>query len=207
MCARSRERLEVGLDAGTAAGVGGRDREGARDVKTLPSPVRTGSGSAGVISAALERHPGVVRLAMHHYGRCGFFPARPRRPLVCGCLPRRPLHRHASLHGRGGAARALGARRPARAVRLPPALAARATPRILELLGEPPARVLELGFAGIHAVPLRLAGFDVVVVEPDPRIAAAPSSGRAPCSPSRRPSRSTPSSPRTALDAPGRRRK
>jgi hypothetical protein len=53
--------------------------------------------------------------------------------------------------------------------RLPPALAASATPRILELLGEPPARVLELGFAGIHAVPLRLAGFEVVVVEPDPR--------------------------------------
>jgi hypothetical protein len=55
-------------------------------------------------------------------------------------------------------------------VRLPPALAASATPRILELLGEPPARVLELGFAGIHAVPLRLAGFDVVVVEPDPAL-------------------------------------
>jgi hypothetical protein len=53
-------------------------------------------------------------------------------------------------------------------VRLPPALAASATPRILELLGEPPARVLELGFAGIHATPLRLAGFEVVVVEPDP---------------------------------------
>jgi hypothetical protein len=53
-------------------------------------------------------------------------------------------------------------------VRLPPALAARATTRILELLGEPPARVLELGFAGIHAAPLRLAGFEVVVVEPDP---------------------------------------
>jgi hypothetical protein len=52
--------------------------------------------------------------------------------------------------------------------RLPPALAASATPRILELLGEPPGRVLELGFAGIHAVPLRLAGFEVVVVEPDP---------------------------------------
>jgi hypothetical protein len=52
--------------------------------------------------------------------------------------------------------------------RLPPALAAAATPRILELLGEPPARVLELGFAGIHAVPLRLAGFEVIVVEPDP---------------------------------------
>jgi hypothetical protein len=28
--------------------------------------------------------------------------------------------------------------------------------------------VLELGFAGIHAEPLRLAGFDAVVVEPDP---------------------------------------
>ena len=53
-------------------------------------------------------------------------------------------------------------------MRLPPALAASATPRILELLGAPPARVLELGFAGIHAEPLRLAGFDVVVVEPDP---------------------------------------
>jgi hypothetical protein len=53
-------------------------------------------------------------------------------------------------------------------VRLPPALAASATPRILEALGDPPARVLELGFAGIHAVPLRLAGFEVVVVEPDP---------------------------------------
>jgi hypothetical protein len=52
--------------------------------------------------------------------------------------------------------------------RLPPALAASATPRILEELGEPPARVLEFGFAGIHAPLLRLAGFDVVVVEPDP---------------------------------------
>jgi hypothetical protein len=52
--------------------------------------------------------------------------------------------------------------------RLPPALAASLTPRILELLGDPPGRVLELGFAGIHAVPLRLAGFEVVVVEPDP---------------------------------------
>jgi hypothetical protein len=57
-------------------------------------------------------------------------------------------------------------------VRLPPALAASATPRILELLGDPPARVLELGFAGIHATPLRLAGFDVVVVEPDPAFRA-----------------------------------
>jgi hypothetical protein len=57
-------------------------------------------------------------------------------------------------------------------VRLPPALAASATPRILELLGDPPARVLELGFAGIHAIPLRLAGFEVVVVEPDPAFRA-----------------------------------
>ena len=52
--------------------------------------------------------------------------------------------------------------------RLPPALAAAATARILERLGDPPGRVLELGFAGIHAMPLRLAGFDVVVVEPHP---------------------------------------
>ena len=52
--------------------------------------------------------------------------------------------------------------------RLPPALSASATPRILEELGEPPARVLEVAFAGIHAPLLRLAGFEVVVVEPDP---------------------------------------
>jgi hypothetical protein len=52
--------------------------------------------------------------------------------------------------------------------RLPPALAASATPQILELLGEPSGRVLELGFAGIHAQPLELAGWEVVVVEPDP---------------------------------------
>lgn len=52
--------------------------------------------------------------------------------------------------------------------RLPPALAASATPRILEELGEPPGRVLELGFAGIHAELLRLVGFEVVVVEADP---------------------------------------
>jgi hypothetical protein len=56
--------------------------------------------------------------------------------------------------------------------RLPPALAAAATPRLLELLGPPPARVLEVGFAGIHAEPLRLAGFEVVVVEPDPAYSA-----------------------------------
>jgi hypothetical protein len=52
--------------------------------------------------------------------------------------------------------------------RFPPALAARATTRILELLGDPPASVLELGFGGIHAVPLRLAGFDVFVVDGSP---------------------------------------
>jgi hypothetical protein len=51
--------------------------------------------------------------------------------------------------------------------RLPPALAASATPRILELLGDGPGRVLELGFAGIHAQPLELAGWEVIVVEPD----------------------------------------
>ncbi len=51
--------------------------------------------------------------------------------------------------------------------RLPPALAASATPRILELLGAGPGRVLELGFAGIHARPLELAGWDVVVVSDD----------------------------------------
>lgn len=35
--------------------------------------------------------------------------------------------------------------------RLPPALAASATQRVLELLGPRPGRVLELGFAGMHA--------------------------------------------------------
>jgi hypothetical protein len=53
--------------------------------------------------------------------------------------------------------------------RLPPALAAAATPKILELLGDGPGRVLELGFAGIHARPLELSGWEVVVVDPDPR--------------------------------------
>jgi hypothetical protein len=52
--------------------------------------------------------------------------------------------------------------------RLPPALAARATTQILELLGDGPGRVVELGFGGIHARPLELAGWEVVVVEPDP---------------------------------------
>jgi hypothetical protein len=51
--------------------------------------------------------------------------------------------------------------------RLPPALAASATPRILELLGDGPGRVLELGFAGIHAPVLELAGWTVVVVSDD----------------------------------------
>ena len=50
---------------------------------------------------------------------------------------------------------------------MPPALAASATPRILELLGDGPGRVLELGFAGIHAAVLELAGWDVVVVSDD----------------------------------------
>ena len=56
--------------------------------------------------------------------------------------------------------------------RLPPALAAAATPEIVELLGEGPGHVLELGFAGIHARPLELVGWDVVVVEPDPAFQA-----------------------------------
>ena len=54
-------------------------------------------------------------------------------------------------------------------MRIPPALAAKATAQVLELLGAPPARVLELGFTGIHAMPLRLAGFDVEVLDDDPR--------------------------------------
>jgi hypothetical protein len=53
--------------------------------------------------------------------------------------------------------------------RLPPALAASATPRILELLGDGPGRVLGLGFAGIHARVLELAGWEVVVVDSDPQ--------------------------------------
>jgi hypothetical protein len=53
-------------------------------------------------------------------------------------------------------------------LRLPPALAATATPKIVDLLGAGPGRVLELGFAGIHARPLELTGWDVMVVEPDP---------------------------------------
>ena len=56
--------------------------------------------------------------------------------------------------------------------RLPPALAAAATPQILELLGEGPGRVLELGFAGIHASVLELVRLGRRVVEPDPAHAA-----------------------------------
>ena len=56
--------------------------------------------------------------------------------------------------------------------RLPPAHAAAATPRILELLGDGPGRVLELGFAGIHAALLELSGWEVFVVEPHPAQAA-----------------------------------
>ena len=52
--------------------------------------------------------------------------------------------------------------------RLPPALAAAATPRILDPLGDGPGRVLELGFAGVHAQLLELSGWEVVVMEPDP---------------------------------------
>jgi hypothetical protein len=44
---------------------------------------------------------------------------------------------------------------------------------ILDLLGDGPGRLLELGFAGIHAAPLELAGWEVVVVEPDPAFRAS----------------------------------
>ena len=54
-------------------------------------------------------------------------------------------------------------------MRIPPALAARLTDHLLERLPPPPARILEVGFAGIHAVPLRLAGYDVDVLDDDPR--------------------------------------
>jgi hypothetical protein len=67
-------------------------------------------------------------------------------------------------------------------VRIPPALAAKLTEEVLERLPPPPARVLEVGFAGIHAVPLRLAGYEVEVLDDDPRaveragpVVAAPS--------------------------------
>jgi hypothetical protein len=54
-------------------------------------------------------------------------------------------------------------------VRIPPALAAKLTDEVLERLPPPPARVLEVGFAGTHAVPLRLAGYEVEVLDDDPR--------------------------------------
>ena len=54
-------------------------------------------------------------------------------------------------------------------MRIPPALAAQLTETVLERLPPPPARVLEVGFAGIHAVPLRLAGYEVDVLDDDPR--------------------------------------
>jgi hypothetical protein len=55
---------------------------------------------------------------------------------------------------------------------MPPGLAAAVTPRILELLGDGPGRVVELGFAGIHAALLELSGWEVVVVESDPAFRA-----------------------------------
>ena len=55
------------------------------------------------------------------------------------------------------------------AVKIPPARAAQLTQDVLDALPPPPARVLELGFAGIHAEPLRLAGYTVDVLDGDPR--------------------------------------
>ena len=112
---------------------------------------------------------------------------------------RRPFSRvefvTAAVHARRGRPRRLGDRRAARRVsRLPPALAASATPRIVEELGEPPARVLELGFAGIHAQLLRLAGFEVVVVEPDPALRERARERAGEVLARRRRNRSTPSS-------------
>lgn len=54
-------------------------------------------------------------------------------------------------------------------MRLPPARAAQLTDHVLEELPPPPARVLEVGFAGVHAEPLRLAGYTVEVLDSDPR--------------------------------------
>ena len=45
------EGLQVGLDPRASARVGARDRQTSRNQTALPSPVRTGSGSTGVISA------------------------------------------------------------------------------------------------------------------------------------------------------------
>ncbi|MES1248183.1 MAG: hypothetical protein ABUS54_10975 [Actinomycetota bacterium] len=52
---------------------------------------------------------------------------------------------------------------------IPPARAAQLTDHLLAELPAPPARVLEIGFAGIHATPLRLAGYEVDVLDDDPR--------------------------------------
>jgi hypothetical protein len=54
-------------------------------------------------------------------------------------------------------------------VKIPPARAAQLTMEVLDALPPPPARVLEVGFAGIHAEPLRLAGYTVEVLDDDPR--------------------------------------
>jgi hypothetical protein len=55
------------------------------------------------------------------------------------------------------------------AVKIPPARAAQLTEDVLDALPPPPARVLEVGFGGIHAEPLRLAGYTVDVLDADPR--------------------------------------
>jgi hypothetical protein len=54
-------------------------------------------------------------------------------------------------------------------VRIPPARVAQLTEHVLESLPPPPARVLEVGLGGIHAEPLRLAGYTVEVLDDDPR--------------------------------------
>jgi hypothetical protein len=53
---------------------------------------------------------------------------------------------------------------------------------VLAELPPPPGRVLEVGSAGVHANPLRLAGYEVDVLDDDPRateragdVVAAPS--------------------------------
>jgi hypothetical protein len=53
-------------------------------------------------------------------------------------------------------------------VRIPPARAAELTQAVLDALPPPPARVLEVGCAGIHAEPLRIAGYTVDVLDDDP---------------------------------------
>jgi hypothetical protein len=56
--AGGRERLQVGLDPGAAAGVrAGNGKTTWNRHVSLPSPVRTGSGSTGVISAAFSGTP------------------------------------------------------------------------------------------------------------------------------------------------------